>query len=228
MRHGRAAHACGGTPWAMPEMRRAATKSILNGFVAVVTVVAGSVLVQLLTTAPVDADAACPTEVLTESAARAVSATCGHRVAITGRTTETSLTFANPDGTLNAQISPMPVRVRRGSGWVPVSTTLVTNPDSSVSPEAAAEELRFSGGGSDPLISLGAAGLRMTLHWRLGSLPRPTLSGDTATYANVLPGVDLQLIAVVEGFRQLLVSTLRRRPHTRRWRDYRSVSPWTG
>ncbi|MDX3095099.1 bulb-type lectin domain-containing protein [Streptomyces sp. ME19-03-3] len=36
-------------------------------------------------------------------------------------------------------------------------------------------------------------------------MPKPTLNGNVATYAEVLPGVDLQLKAEIEGFSQLLV-----------------------
>ncbi|HEX8864942.1 MAG TPA: FG-GAP-like repeat-containing protein, partial [Lentzea sp.] len=41
--------------------------------------------------------------------------------------------------------------------------------------------------------------------WPLGALPRPVLSGAAATYAEVLPGVDLKLTASAQGFSQLVV-----------------------
>ncbi|MFD0479756.1 hypothetical protein ACFQ0B_75140 [Nonomuraea thailandensis] len=44
----------------------------------------------------------------------------------------------------------------------------------------------------------------MELGWT-GALPKPTLSGDTATYPEVMPGVDLQVTADVDGFSHLLV-----------------------
>ncbi|MGW4728485.1 LamG-like jellyroll fold domain-containing protein [Streptomyces shenzhenensis] len=48
------------------------------------------------------------------------------------------------------------------------------------------------------------AGRELALSWP-GTLPSPQLEGDTATYADVLPGVDLRLGAQEDGFTQLLV-----------------------
>jgi hypothetical protein len=47
-------------------------------------------------------------------------------------------------------------------------------------------------------------GRTLSLAWPR-ALPVPTLEANVATYAEVLPGVDLQLKAEVEGFSQLLV-----------------------
>ncbi len=47
-------------------------------------------------------------------------------------------------------------------------------------------------------------GRTLSLTWPK-ALPKPTLAENVATYAEVLPGVDLQLKAEVEGFSQLLV-----------------------
>ncbi|MGW4215357.1 FG-GAP-like repeat-containing protein [Lentzea sp. NPDC004789] len=45
----------------------------------------------------------------------------------------------------------------------------------------------------------------MSITWPFGALPRPVLSGAVATYAEVLPGVDLKLTASARGFSQTLV-----------------------
>ncbi|MFD7261155.1 LamG domain-containing protein [Streptomyces sp. NPDC059874] len=46
--------------------------------------------------------------------------------------------------------------------------------------------------------------MNIALKWP-GGLPKPSLEGSTATYANVLPDVDLKLTAVSTGFTQVLV-----------------------
>ncbi|WP_416069704.1 LamG domain-containing protein [Streptomyces sp. AK02-01A] len=53
------------------------------------------------------------------------------------------------------------------------------------------------------MIRLGEKNRFFSLDWP-GSLPEPTLDGATATYPDVLPGVDLKLTATAEGYRQTL------------------------
>ncbi|MEJ3750146.1 LamG domain-containing protein [Actinomycetes bacterium KLBMP 9797] len=126
------------------------------------------------------------------------------RVAVADLTTQTRLVYAQPDGTLRAELTASPVRVRQGGRWVGVDTTLVRRPDGTVGPRAADVELAFSAGGNGPLVRYGRDGQRIALTWP-GRLPAPALAGATATYAEVLPGVDLVLRASVGGFAQHLV-----------------------
>ena len=125
------------------------------------------------------------------------------RVEVTGARTETSRRFANPDGTLSLEQFAVPQRVRRGSGWVPVSTRLKVAGDVVV-PQATVAALRFSAGGTGPLVTIGQPGSQVSLYWP-GRPPAPVLDGDTARYAEVLPGVDLLLRAGVDSFREVLV-----------------------
>jgi hypothetical protein len=117
---------------------------------------------------------------------------------------ETRQVFVKPDGTSTMELHVRPVRVRKDGGWVPVDTTLRLRPDGAVEPVAAAAGLTFSGGGDGPLARLSRGAKSLELGWP-GPLPEPTLSGDTATYAEVMPGVDLQVTADVDGFSHLLV-----------------------
>ncbi|MCP3805476.1 DNRLRE domain-containing protein [Allokutzneria sp. A3M-2-11 16] len=122
-------------------------------------------------------------------------------------TTETTEVVANPDGSHTWTEHLQPVRVRRGTGWVPVDLKLVKRSDGSIAPAAAPVDLRFSGGGkgnSSPLVVLGRDAREVGLRWR-NELPVPVLDGPQATYREVLPGVDLVVRAQVEGFRQVLV-----------------------
>ncbi|MET8291572.1 LamG domain-containing protein [Streptomyces sp. NPDC005132] len=66
-------------------------------------------------------------------------------------------------------------------------------------------DLAFSGGGDGVgLVDIAREGKSLGLGWP-GRLPKPTLDGASAVYADVLPGVDLRMTATTEGFRELLV-----------------------
>ncbi|MGW0436854.1 DNRLRE domain-containing protein [Micromonospora sp. NPDC003197] len=54
--------------------------------------------------------------------------------------------------------------------------------------------MTISGGGNGPLVSISKGDKSLSLTWPT-ALPVPALAGNTATYANVLPDVDLQVIA---------------------------------
>lgn len=136
--------------------------------------------------------------------ALALARLSGQPVDVVSERSETTRTVANPDGTFTSEVYARPQWTRRHGDWVPVDTTLQVNADGSVSPAAAVVDLRLSGGGSGPLVTMEAQGRRIGLTWP-GPLPKPTLSGDTATYAEVLPGVDLRVTAEVDGYREVLV-----------------------
>ncbi|HWH00916.1 MAG TPA: LamG domain-containing protein, partial [Pilimelia sp.] len=133
----------------------------------------------------------------------------GSPVTVADQTTPTRIVRARPDGTLTAELSPRPVRVRRGAGWVPVDTTLSRRSDGTLAPRATTTAVAFSAGGTAPLVRVGAPGARLTLRWP-GRLPAPAVDGDTATYREVLPGVDLRLRAEPDGYVQHLVIHTRR------------------
>jgi hypothetical protein len=126
-----------------------------------------------------------------------------HPVEILDERTETSEIFAQPDGTLHTRQHASPVRVRRGTGWVGVDTTLKVS-HGAVVPEATTMDVRFSVGGSGPLLTVVRDGKSLGMTWPT-ALPAPTLAGDTATYAEVLPGVDLTVSARVDSFSEVLV-----------------------
>ncbi|SNS29780.1 Concanavalin A-like lectin/glucanases superfamily protein [Streptosporangium subroseum] len=123
---------------------------------------------------------------------------------------ETRQVFVKPDGTYVLEQNVRPVRVRQAGRWVPVDTTLREQPDGTVAPAATAVGLAFSGGGNAngnggaPLARMSRGGKAMELGWS-GTLPKPVLNGDTATYPEVMPGVDLQVTADVDGFSHILV-----------------------
>ncbi|WP_274543617.1 FG-GAP-like repeat-containing protein [Streptomyces sp. 111WW2] len=118
--------------------------------------------------------------------------------------TESSDTWALPDGTWSVKRHGTPVRMLRNGAWIPTDPTLQFAPDGRVSPKASTVAVSFSGGGSGPMLTGVKDGRTLSLTWPK-ALPKPTLAENVATYADVLPGVDLQLKAEVEGFSQLLV-----------------------
>lgn len=178
--------------------------------VAAVTT-AAMLTLSLLTAVPAAADDDDSTSSTSEDAqgtseefdALALAEQTGEPVEIPSLTDEKTQHFANPDGTLTAEISPIPVRVRSAEGWVDVDTTLVAGDDGLVRPRAAGMDIAFSGGGDAPMARIGIGSNSVTLGW-VAELPTPTLDGDQATYADVLPDVDLVLTAGVEGFTQVL------------------------
>ncbi|MGN9845517.1 LamG-like jellyroll fold domain-containing protein [Nonomuraea sp. H19] len=128
----------------------------------------------------------------------------GQPVEVESMRSETRQVFVKPDGSYSMEQHVRPVRVRKDGSWVPVDTTLRLRPDGAVEPVAAAVGLTFSGGGDAPLARLSRGAKSLELGWQ-GTLPKPALNGDTATYAEVMPGVDLQVTADVDGFSHVLV-----------------------
>ncbi|MET9383845.1 LamG domain-containing protein [Streptomyces sp. NPDC002928] len=130
----------------------------------------------------------------------------GQRVEVTGQRTERDTVFANPDGTFRLEESAVPVRVATsGGGWQSPDATLQVRADGRIAPKAAAVDMVFSGGGtSDPLVSIDEGGRKLSVGWP-GRLPEPVVDGATATYPEVLDGVDLRVTATVEGFQHVLV-----------------------
>jgi hypothetical protein len=123
----------------------------------------------------------------------------GRTVPIPAQTSEVSTTVARPDGKLATTTYVMPVRVKRNGVWVPVSATLRRNADGTYSPAATPSGLALSGGGAGPFVTQsGPRGQRLSLTFPF-RLPAPAVSGDTATYRNVLRGVDLDVTATSQG-----------------------------
>ncbi|MGN6200504.1 hypothetical protein, partial [Humibacter sp.] len=73
-------------------------------------------------------------------------------------------------------------------------------------PAASAAQVRFGAGGTNVLDKVQTAGGDwITETWPYGNLPAPSVSGSTATYADVLPGVDVRLTATASGMSDVLV-----------------------
>jgi hypothetical protein len=110
---------------------------------------------------------------------------------------------ARPDGRLSFDSAVVPQRVRTRNGRDDVDLRLARGADGRLRPAASAADVSFSGG-DGPLIIVARRGHTMTLSWP-GRLPEPRLSGDSATYPAVLPGVDLVVRATRTGFAYTLI-----------------------
>ncbi|WP_189320169.1 laminin G domain-containing protein [Streptomyces flaveus] len=139
--------------------------------------------------------------------AAAQAAQAGEPVEVLEERTAYSQVFAQPDGGFKLTQSTTPQRVEASDGsWKPVDPTLEKRADGRIAPKGAVVDLSFSGKGSgSDMIRIGDRdGHSLTLGWG-NELPEPVLEGDTATYREVFPGVDLLLTATPESYREVLV-----------------------
>ncbi|MFF7205329.1 VCBS repeat-containing protein [Streptomyces sp. NPDC008141] len=139
-----------------------------------------------------------------EADALTAASKSGEPVEVVSQRTETSQTFANPSGTFTETRYSLPQWTRQDNKLVDIDTTLTTATDGTVSPQATTVDVTFSGGGTGALATVARDGRTMSLAWPT-ALPKPRLEADTATYPEILPGVDLKLRAGDSGFSQLLV-----------------------
>ncbi|MFI2612945.1 DNRLRE domain-containing protein [Kitasatospora sp. NPDC018619] len=166
------------------------------------------------------------TEAVTAESALLAAQVFGRRVEVLDRRTETSTTWADPEGTLTSTVSAGPVRMLRDGRWVDVDATLRRQADGDIAPEAHPGDLRLAGPGgaralSAPaaadapvsaardLVTLGTGDRKIGVQWK-GGLPAPVLEGTKATYPDAVPGADLVVDATRTGFEQFL--TLKQRP----------------
>ncbi|MDX3752480.1 LamG domain-containing protein [Streptomyces sp. AK08-02] len=141
------------------------------------------------------------------SAALEQAKASGEAVEVVGAREEYATTHANPDGySFTLTKSVVPVRVAQPDGsWAEPDATLERRVDGSIGPKASVVDISLSAGGDGGgLVKLAEDGRSLSLGWP-GSLPKPVLDGASATYAEVLPGVDLRMTATVEGVRQVLI-----------------------
>jgi len=129
----------------------------------------------------------------------------GQPVLVDAATTSTDMLTANPDGTLSLETRMLPSRKKVDGQWRDLDATLQHNADGTISSVLAMGDVRLSGGGAGPMATMRSEGAGLAFTAPV-PLPEPTLTGDTATYAEVLPGVDLVLTArSLGGFSHVLV-----------------------
>jgi len=135
----------------------------------------------------------------------------GQRVEVLSERSETSTTYANPDGSFTAENYGAPIRVKDRTGkdgWKDVDLTLTRRTDGSVAPVKHPDEVVLGGksdaaGGSLTRIK-DAKGREVEYLWGK-KLPTPVLDGTRATYPGVEPGVDLVQEVTRTGFEHFLM-----------------------
>ncbi|WP_308214673.1 LamG-like jellyroll fold domain-containing protein [Salinispora arenicola] len=148
----------------------------------------------------------CAAEAADVSQAAEMAERCGSPVEALSERTEKNRLTVEPGGTARFVGAMEPMRVRSGDGsWRDVDTSLrAGGPEGSVVPVATLADVRFSGGGSEPMVTWLEGASTFTLSWPAGPLPQPRVEGDTAVYPSVLPDVDLHVTSTADGFQWVL------------------------
>lgn len=129
-----------------------------------------------------------------------------HKTQVDQATNSYATLVANPEGTFTAQQYLAPQRAKVGGTWKPIDTTLARGADGRLHAKATVASIAFSSGGGGPLATVDDGnGHVLSFGWPGAALPAPSVRGDTATYPNVYPGVDLQMVALPTGVRDLLI-----------------------
>ncbi|MEV4824521.1 LamG-like jellyroll fold domain-containing protein [Micromonospora sp. NPDC049274] len=122
----------------------------------------------------------------------------GQPVEATAAGTATSVVTADPNGQVRLTQHATPTRTRVAGRWANLDPTLVERADGSIAPAVTTSQIRISPGGQAPLAEMASGDRTLTVQAPM-PLPTPTLSGPTATYANVLPDVDLTVTVNASG-----------------------------
>lgn len=170
---------------------------------AILATVAASSL-PILAAAPAARAAATATSTVDSSSAQAQAEASGVPVEVTALTTETSQVMAQPNGTFVLTANKGPVRAMTSNGWRPIDTTLAAASNGTFSPKVTTAPTVFSGGGNTLLVSIGTSSEGINAYWPT-TLPTPTVSGNTITYPNVRPDIDLELTAQPTGFTETMI-----------------------
>lgn len=134
----------------------------------------------------------------------------GSRVEILSERTEFDTSWANPDGTITTEAHAGPIRFKDANGqWQDIDLNLdAPAADGSIKPHRHGLGMKISGrtsGATDDLIDVGEGkGKSVSIGWSK-KLPTPTVSGDSATYPDIDPGVDMTVTALPTGFEQNFV-----------------------
>ncbi len=137
---------------------------------------------------------------------------------LASRTTATSTTYANPDGTLTTRLYQSAVNYQTADGsWHAIDPTLLTRPDGTIHNTAGPVDVAFASQiGAGPLMTVTSGSHSLSIFppsmGTASSLTAPALPApaaitnwDTVTYKNVWPGVDLQFSTTLHTVKALVI-----------------------
>ncbi|MEU8221448.1 RHS repeat-associated core domain-containing protein [Kribbella sp. NPDC048915] len=128
----------------------------------------------------------------------------GSKVEVESLRSETSTTWANPDGTMTTEAHSAPIRFKSaGGGWQSIDLKLVKSADGTVVPlgHPFGLQLGKQNAAAGGVFASAMAGTGRQVEWLAPwKLPDPSLDGTKAIYAEVQPGVDLRLDTRRSGF----------------------------
>jgi len=117
---------------------------------------------------------------------------------------ETSTSWANPDGTMTTDAHAAPIRFKNAAGtWAAIDLTLQKSIDGTVAPRGHKYSLQLGkrNAATGQVFASADSGVGRQVEWvSPWKLPEPTLDGTKATYTDVQPGVDMVLDARRNGF----------------------------
>ncbi|MFB9851621.1 LamG-like jellyroll fold domain-containing protein [Micromonospora andamanensis] len=142
--------------------------------------------------------------VASEHAAQALAEKCDAPVEVLEAASETTKVFAQPSGDFTFESWAEPQWTRQDGNWTTIDTTLTVGPDGLVRPVASSADVVFSPGGKGAFATMTGGGASFSLGWA-DPLPPGVIAGDSITYPNVYPDVDLVVRAERGGFSHLLV-----------------------
>lgn len=147
-----------------------------------------------------------PLEADSESIGLLLAQACEAPVEVTSQRDFGTRVLAQPTGTLVAEQYTAPQWALDAEGeWTEADPSFAVATDGTIATAAAVSQIEVSAGGSGPLLTAtDPDGGSVSLTWP-DPLPVPTVEGNTVTYPEVLPDVDLRVAAGVDGFSYVLV-----------------------
>ena len=143
-----------------------------------------------------------------EQAAVASAKASGQSVEVVSERTDRSSVLVAPSGAVTQVLYAEPFRIQVGDTWKSFDTTLAPDANGLLAPTQAAALQTFSAGGSGPLATLQAPLGDVSVGWP-STLPTPTVSKDTATYANVASNTDLSVTSQPTAFEFKIILKVR-------------------
>lgn len=154
----------------------------------------------------------CPTEDVSDLAASdeygayLLALACGVEVEVLDLRDVDRQAWATAEGTIRSETFAIPQWVETADGWVDVDTELVSDGDGGIRAAATVVDVAIGAGGDAPFVTAtDPDGGTVALSWLDGDLPAPVVDGPVARFAEVRPGIDLEVQAEVQGFAWVLV-----------------------